>query len=95
MKGFNNRLNITGKLVNQKIKSEKNIQNITLKDKMMENKERTYKISTFIGRKGLGNIIFITEDRMEEQQYIRALSKTADTQKSKNSQSIHYEYQAG
>lgn len=36
-------------------------------------------ISRLIGRKGQSNIIVITEDRMEEQQYIRTFSKTADT----------------
>lgn len=39
MEGFNSRLNTTGKLVNQKIKSEENVWNRTLKDKRMENRE--------------------------------------------------------
>lgn len=77
MEGFNSRLNTTGKLVNQKIKSEENVWNRTLKGWKTE--KIIYTISRLIGRKGQSNIIVFTEDRMEEQQYIRTFSKTADT----------------
>lgn len=50
MEDFNNRLSTTEKLIskNQKIKSEQNVQNKTLKDRRMENRKGAYKKSRLI-----------------------------------------------